>query len=131
MSSMTQIVSEIKSLIDLERACNRLGITLVRGKTEARYYGHKTVTCDHTIEIPRTAFDIAVKKRHDGTYVLSCDLYGPEGRVIADTCGKSLGLLKQAYAVEVAKSEARKKNMRVTEERKTDGRIRVKLKVVR
>ena len=82
MSHMTQVALEVKSLSELERACNRLGLTLIRGKVAARYYGHRTVTCDHTIEVPSTAFDIAVKRRSNGTYVLSCDFYGPEGRVI-------------------------------------------------
>jgi len=130
MSHMTQVSLEIKSLAELERACNRLGLTLVRGKTKARYYGHSTMTCDHVIEVPRTAFDIAVKRLSNGTFTLSCDFYGQEGGILKQTCGNDLGLLKQAYAVEVAKREGRKKGMSVTEEKTSNGKIRVKMKAV-
>lgn len=86
MSHVATISLEIKNLDDLEAACNRLGLELVRGKESYRWFGRSvgdhplpegfTVDdlgkCDHAIRIPQSvtgadrAYEIGVVKRRDG-----------------------------------------------------------------
>jgi len=125
MSHMVEITTKIQGLDMLERACRRLGLNLMRGKTKARYYGNKVVTCDHAIEVPSCGFDIGVKKQSDKSYLLMADFYGQEGRKLEEVCGKELGRLKQAYQAVVAKVVAQSKGFTV-EETKVNGKQRVR-----
>lgn len=128
MSHMTTIDIEIQDVDALEEACARIeGLTFVRGKTKATYYGHNTVGCKHAIEVNGSAFDIAVVER-GGKYFLQADFYGMEGQKITKTAGQGLGLLKQAYGIVKAKKESRKKGWMPSERKLDNGKIRVTLR---
>ena len=61
----------------------------------------------------------------DGRYELQCDYYDPN---IGKAIGQNGGLLKQAYAVEKTRSEARRKGYTVIE-KKTDNTIRLHVRI--
>lgn len=82
MSHVTEVDVEITDLDCLEQACAKLGLELVRGKTEYKWYGRHVGDyplpagfskedmgkCEHVIRIVDndTAYEIGVVKRRDG-----------------------------------------------------------------
>jgi hypothetical protein len=125
---MTEIKSQIKNLDSLERACERLGLTLHRESRSATYYSGQRASCDHTISIPGTQYQVGVKQAADGTYSLLADTYDPTlRRAVGDRCAK----LTQAYNIEESRRQARMKGMDVTERVLEDGTIRLEVQVGR
>jgi hypothetical protein len=74
--------------------------------------------------LPGASYEIGVLKK-SGRYELQCDFYD---RNIEKAIGRQGGLLKQAYAIEKAKIEARRKGYSVLEKR-TDTGIRLHVRV--
>ena len=119
MSHISTIELEVKDLGILNQACSRMGLIFARNQAEFKWYGKKA-TCDHAIRVPGARYEIGIVKT--GTaYELRCDFYD---RNLVQAVGQNAGLLKQAYAVEKTKTEARKKGYRVME-RRTDTGIRL------
>ena len=110
MSHISKIELEVKDLRLLGQACTRLGLNLIRGQKTFRWYG-KDGQCDHAIKIPGANYEIGVLYK-SGLYELNCDFYDSN---IEKVIGKKGGLLKQAYAVDKTKIEARKKGYSVLE----------------
>lgn len=124
MSHISKIELEVNDLNTLDRACKRLGLQLVKGQNSFRWYGRKGGTCDHVIRIPEADYEIGIT-RTEGLYELNCDYYD---RNIGNAIGENGGLLKQAYAVEKTKTEARFKGYSVIEKQIEDGiRLHVRL----
>jgi hypothetical protein len=123
MSHISKIELEVTDLGVLSQACKRLGLTLIRGKRTFKWYG-KNGACHHAIHIPQAAYEVGIIKK-EGRYELSCDFFDQE---LVKVIGKSGGLLKQAYAVEKAKIEARKKGYSVIE-KMTDTGIRLHVRL--
>ena len=123
MSHISKIELEVKDLGILGQACARLGLNLMRGQQTFKWYG-KDSQCDHAIKIPGANYEIGVLKKN-GSLDLNCDFYD---RNIEKAIGKQGGLLKQAYAVEKTKIEARKKGYSVLE-RQTDNGIRLHVRI--
>ena len=123
MSHISKIELEVKDLAVLTQACNRLGLELIRGQKHFRWYGKKAA-CDHAIKVPAAEYEIGVISEN-GRYELSCDFYD---RHIEKAVGPQGGLLKQAYAVEKTKIEARRKGYTVLEQ-PTDTGIRLRVRV--
>ena len=137
MSHVAKIELEINDLDALKAACKRLGLEfLCNQKTFAWYGAHVgdypipeglTIQdmgkCDHAIQVPGAKYEIGVLKRTHG-YALLWDFYSEGG--LEQKIGRGAGRLKQAYAIERVKREARLKNMRVRET-KTAGGIRLTL----
>jgi len=123
MSHISKIELEIKDPGILGQACARLGLELLRAQKHFRWYG-EDAPCDHAIRVPGASYEIGVIK-NKGLYELNCDFYD---RNIEKMIGQKGGLLKQAYAVEKAKIEARKKGYSVLE-RKTDNGIRLHVRI--
>ena len=119
MSHISKIELEVKDLAVLSQACARLGLTLIRGQKEFRWYG-KSAPCKHAIKVPGAVYEIGVVKQK-GSYELNCDFY--DGN-IEKAVGRQGGLLKQAYAVAKTKIEARKKGYSVLEQN-TDTGVRL------
>lgn len=71
------------------------------------------------------ANDIGFQRQSDGTYRAWVSEYDRNHNGYNDAW---LGRLKQAYGVERARAEARKKGYRVTEQQQSDGRIRLVLR---
>jgi hypothetical protein len=114
---------EVKDLGILGQACARLGLELLRDQKRFKWYG-KDAQCDHTINIPGAGYEIGVLNKN-GLYELNCDYYD---RNIEKAIGRQGGLLKQAYAVEKTKTEARKKGYSVLE-RQIDSGIRLHVRI--
>jgi hypothetical protein len=123
MSHISKIELQVTDLAVLSQACQRLGLELVRGKQSFKWYG-KDGVCNHAIRIPNAEYEIGVVAK-DGRYELSCDFYDPG---LVKAVGRNGGILKQAYAVEKAKIEARKKGYFVLEKQTESGiRLHVRL----
>jgi hypothetical protein len=108
----------IRDLAALGRAATRLGLELVMGQTNYRWYGtvvgdHPFPTgftnqdigkCEHAIRIPNQpdAYEIGIVTRRDGLpgYALHWDFWNG-GYGLTDRIGQDGELLRQAYALEV------------------------------
>ena len=123
MSHLSKIELEVKDLDTLGRACLLIGLNLVKGKQNFKwYYGEEK--CDHAIEVPGAEFEIGVISK-DGMYELATDFWDLN---VEKAIGKNGGLLKQRYAVEKTKAEARRKGYRVIE-KQADNKIRLHVRL--
>ena len=123
MSHISKIELEVRDLGILGQACARLGLNLIRGQQTFKWYG-KEAECEHAIKVPDANYEIGVINEN-GIYELNCDFYD---RKIEKVIGRQGGLLKQAYAVEKTRVEARKKGYSVLE-RKTENGIRLHVRI--
>jgi hypothetical protein len=123
MSHISKIELEVKDLAILGQACGRLGVHLMKDQTTHKWYG-QDARCDHAIRIPGATYEIGVSHK-DGRYELQCDFYDAG---IEKAIGRQGGLLKQAYAVEKTKLEARRKGYTVLE-KKTETGIRLHVRM--
>ncbi len=123
MSHISKIELEVKDLGILGQACKKLGLEFIKEKRSFRWYG-KEGRCDHAISVSGADYEIGVM-RTDGRYELQCDFYD---RNIETAIGNQGGLLKQAYAVEKTRIEARKKGYSVME-RQTKTGIRLHVRI--
>ncbi len=123
MSHIVKIELEVKDLAVLKSACNRLGLVFLEGRKEFRWYGNNAA-CEHAIRLPGADYEIGVQRMH-GRYQLQCDFYDPN---VERAIGVNGGLLKQAYAVEKTRTEARRKGYTVIE-KKTENAIRLHVRM--
>ncbi len=121
MSHLSRIEIEVNDLRILSAACRRLNLKLNEGQTKFQWYGQES-DCQHAIKVPGAAFEIGVLQKGKG-YELQCDYYDPE---IRRQIGKQGGILKQAYAAEKTKFEARLRGYSVAETI-TDEKVRIRL----
>ena len=124
MSHISKIELEVKDLETLARACTRLGLKLVKGQKTFKWYGTEDGKCDHAIKVPGATYEIGVIKAGNALE-LQCD-YFDSG--IGKAIGQNGGLLKQAYAIERTKIEARRKGYSIIE-KKTESGIRLHVRV--
>lgn len=137
MSHIAKIELEVRDLGVLKAACSRLGLSFVQGQRQHRWFGRfvgdsplpvgvsrsELGRCDHAILIPGCDYEIGVVKVA-GAYELRWDTWE---RKLEETVGKGAGLLKQAYAVEKTRIEARKKGYHVLETKQPDGLVRLRV----
>jgi len=77
MSHIATIELEVNDLESLSRACQRMGLKLVRGKkTYKWYYGDNT--CDHAIVVPGANYEIGIHHK-EGKYNLETDFWDQMG----------------------------------------------------
>jgi hypothetical protein len=124
MSHISKIELEVKDLGTLARACTRLGLNLIKGQKTFKWYGSEDGKCDHAIKVPGATYEIGVIKAANALE-LQCDYFDA---AIGKAIGQTGGLLKQAYAVERTKSEARRKGYIVIE-KTTDSGIRLHVRM--
>lgn len=133
MSHVSKIELQIDSLDCLQRACALLGFTFVKNQKTYKWYGRlvnseKTPLpeglteenlgkCHHVIRIPDAEYEVGVLK-YQGKYILLCDFWDTR---LKQRIGENGGRLKQAYAIERTKMEARRKNYRITEQKIDNG----------
>ena len=131
MSHYSEVAIELSDEGCLVAALNRLGF---KGKVEVHpeaqplygYQGDVRAQKAHIIirqqHVGRAANDLGFERQPDGKYrVWVSDFDQQENGYNATWMGK----LKQAYGVEKARAEARKKGYRVSEQKLDDGRIRL------
>ena len=123
MSHISKIELEVRDLGVLAQACTRLGLSLIRDQKSFKWYGREA-GCDHAINVPEANYEIGVLHKN-GLYELNCDFYD---RNLEKVIGKQGGFLKQAYAVEKTKIEARRKGYSVLE-RQTKTGIRLHVRI--
>ncbi len=123
MSHVATVDVEIKSLDDLDTACRRIGLELVRGQQTYRWFGTGDETpvdgipledqgvCEHAIRVPlgnplyerpedQWPWEIGIVKRPDGPgYILKWDPFGGARGLAKFVGGYACPLLKQAYAL--------------------------------
>jgi hypothetical protein len=123
MSHISKIELEVKDLSVLGQACTRLGLELIRGQQQFKWYG-RNAPCAHVIKVPGADYEIGVVRKN-GSYELNCDFYD---RSLEKVIGRQGGLLKQAYAIAKTKIEARKKGYCVLEQN-TDTGVRLHIRI--
>ena len=74
MSHISKIELEVNDLNTLDRACKRLGLALVKGQKNFKWFGKKAGDCDHVIRFPEAEYEIGIT-RVNGIYELACDYY--------------------------------------------------------
>jgi len=123
MSHISKIELQVNDLGTLRRACSRLGLELIKGQKTFKWFGQDG-KCDHAIKVSGANYEIGVLKTGNA-FELNCDYYDP---IIGKAIGTNGGLLKQAYAVERTKSEARRKGYTVIE-RTTESGVRLQVRM--
>ncbi|MBF0232833.1 MAG: DUF1257 domain-containing protein [Desulfamplus sp.] len=124
MSHIAKIELEVTDIESLSRACQRMGLNFVQGKTTFKWY-YGVNQCDHAIIIPGANYEIGIIFK-DGKYELETDFWD-QGITVA--IGKNGGLLKQRYAVERTKAEAIRKGYRVIEKQTENNSIRLHVRM--
>lgn len=140
MSHVCKIELRITSLDALDDACKALGLELVRGQENYRWFGQfvgdaplpegfteaELGHCEHAIRIPgdNHAYEIGLVKRRDGQtgYQLLWDYWGGGYGLVAKI-GQNGERLKQEYAAAVASRTYSKLGYRVSRSVKADGRV--------
>ena len=123
MSHISKIELEVKDLGVLAQACTRLGLSLLKGQKTFRWYGQEA-PCDHCIRVPGASYEIGILTK-GGSYELTCDFYDKN---LEKVLGQKGRLLKQAYAAEKTRIEARKKGYSVIE-RQTETGIQIHVRI--
>jgi hypothetical protein len=123
MSHLARIELEVTDLESLSKACRHIGLTLVQGKTTFKWYNGDG-GCQHAIVVPGASYEIGLVLKED-KYELQTDFFD---RGIEAAIGKNGGLLKQRYAVERTRSEAKNKGYRIIE-KQTDNGIRLHVRM--
>ena len=124
MSHISKIELEVNDLGSLGQACRRLGLELIKGQKTFKWYGAEAGKCDHAIKVPGANYEIGVIKTGN-VFELQCDYFDAG---IGKAIGQNGGLLKQAYAVERTKAEARRKGYTVIEKATPQG-IRLQVQI--
>ncbi len=124
MSHISKIELEVKDLGTLKQACQRLGLNMIQGQNTFKWYGQEEGKCDHAIQIPDATYEIGII-RTGNNFELRCDYWDS---AIGKAIGQTGGLLRQAYAIERTKTEARRKGYTIIEN-KTESGVRLHVRV--
>ena len=126
MSHISTIEIQINNLEILKKVCQRLKFQFKENQKTYEWYGtwvgrfslpegiseDQLGKCDHAIKVPGCRYEIGVVKRGDH-YLLLWDSWRKGG--LTKAIGNNAGILKQAYAVERVRQEARTKGYRLIE----------------
>jgi hypothetical protein len=146
MSHVATIDIEVRDLAALAEAAKRIGMEFVQDQKHYRWWGRHEGdyplpagfteqdlgNCEHALRIADAptsglgaAYEIGVVKRRDGKpgYTLLWDFIDSRLR---KTVGENCGLLKQAYALVVAKKAAMAKGFRVQETQLPNGQVQLR-----
>lgn len=138
MSHITKIEIEVTDLSVLKVACKRLGLNFVEGQKTYVWYGRmigggalpEGLTeedlghCDHAIKVPGASYEIGIRSNNKNHRLL-WDNWEAGG--LEKVIGENAGLLKQAYGIEKAKKEARRKGYKFREITGQNGLLTLKL----
>lgn len=125
MSHISTIAVEVKNLTVLEKACERLGLKLMRDQTTFKWYGRQAAPCAHAIKVPGADYEVGVV-RDGNKFALQADFFDQKLEAMLGRDGQKL---IQAYAVEAAKAQARRQGYSVREETQADGTIVLRARV--
>lgn len=147
MSHLVTIATQLRDLAASRAACKRMGWELLEGQKTFEWYGRyvgdyrafeKQLTdlgiktedygkCDHAIKVPGAEYEIGLVQKGDQLVPL-WDAYKPGG--LQDITNENgMGGFLQAYAIEKAKLEARRKGYSVTERTLPNGTVQLQVNV--
>lgn len=153
MSHIAQVEIEVTNLDDLQQACQRLGLELVRGQQTYRWFGQSVGDsplpdgfavedlgrCDHAIRVSaakaselseiyggQLPYEIGVVRRRDGKpgYVLFWDFWC-QGLGLESVVGAGCGRLRQAYGICAARRTAVAQGFSVSERSLPNGSVQL------
>lgn len=138
MSHISQIELEIKDLGALKAAVKELGYEFRENQKTYAWYGHfvgdtplpdgisqeDLGKCSHAIRVPGCSYEIGVVEKGP-SYILLWDYWHAGG--LAKVIGNNAGILKQAYALERIRREARLKHYKFQEKRLPNKSVRIVL----
>jgi len=124
MSHISKIELWIRDLEALKMACSSLNLEFRKNQKFYKWFGRfmgDTVlpegvraeelgACDHAIHVPGAEYEIGVLQRGK-EYILLWDSWFKGG--LENLLGKDAGKLKQAYAIEKIRLEARKRGIKI------------------
>lgn len=115
MSHMATVECMIKDLEALEEAAKNKGGALVKGKTEAKFYGGAREKCSHAITHPNSNYEIGVRRlaQADEAYELRYD--GFDG-TLNRAFGNNLEGLRNEYLAVVAEQQLERGRYRFSRE---------------
>lgn len=137
MSHIATVEIEFRDMDALAKACQRCGVELRTEQKTFRWYNDKVDACDAAIVHPsKFAFEVGVHKTETG-FRLSYDPHnrgkkygshtgpGMQDAIAFEDDIRGIGKLQQAYAVEVARKQAKRQGFSVREQVQADGRIKL------
>ena len=132
MSHIATVEIEFKDLDCLAKACTKCGVELRRDQKQFTWYNGNVSDCDAAIAVPGNsrAYEIGVHLEGGKirlAYDPFCRGYGMQNHVAFEDDMRGLGKLQQAYAVEVARKQAKRQGFSVREQVQADGRIKLTL----
>lgn len=143
MSHVVTIETQVTDLVALRQACEALGLELVEGQRNYRWFGRHVADyplpegfavedlgkCHHAIRVKGNpkAYEIGVVRRKDGKagYQLIYDFWS-QGMGLEAVAGKGLTKLRQEYAAQVVIRTMGGKR-KIVREQQADGRIRLRI----
>ena len=139
MSHIATVEVEFKDLDALAKACQRCGVELKQDKKQFRWYNDQVSPCDAAIVHPsKFAFEVGVHKTATGLRI-EFDPHnrgkkygqntgpGMQDAIAFEDDIRGIGKLQQAYAIEVARKQAKKQGFAVKEQVLKDGRVKLTL----
>lgn len=144
MSHVVKLEQTFDDLDMFERACEAIGLELVRGQTRYKWYGthvgdyplpagftkEMLGKCEHVARVKGAAgaYEIGlVRLPGEQGYTLVWDFWGSQGAQLQRVAGDKCGNLLQRYNTEAAIKQAKREGFRVNETKLPDGRIKLSL----
>jgi hypothetical protein len=138
MSHLAKIELEIKDLAALRAAVQSLGYEFSEGQQTYAWYGRfvgdaplpdgvlkeELGKCSHAIRVPGCSYEIGIVQKGPH-YILLWDYWHAGG--LSKVIGNNAGVLKQAYALERIRREARLKNYKFREKLLPNNAIQIVL----
>ena len=149
MSHVAEVTLQVTDLDALDAACKRIGLELVRGQKNYKWYGrwlndwsdseraaalkgrdpNTFGHCEHAVRIPGdpNAYEIGLCPRLDGKpgFDLVYDQYGHGGAALHKVGGKDLSELKDQYAASVTQRHLSRQGYRTRLQRTPGGHLQV------
>ncbi len=137
MSHIVTIKTQFRSLEAIKAAAERLGGTFHEGQQTYVWFGQymgdyplpagvareDLGKCDHAISFPGCTYQLGIVKTGPTTFELRWDFW--ERAIREKLGGEAAPLLKQAYAIEAARLEARRRGHGFVEQKQADGSIKL------
>jgi hypothetical protein len=131
MSHIATVEVEFRDMDALAKACVKCGVELRQDQKTFKWFGGKISSCDAAIVHPNPkAYEIGVHKTDTGLRIEFDPYmsgYGMQDAVAFQDNKQGLGKLQQAYAVEVARKQAKRQGFSVREQVQADGRVKLTL----
>jgi len=131
VSHIATVEVEFRDMDALAKACVKCGVELRQDQKTFRWYNGKVSPCDSAIVHPNAkAYEIGVHETETGLRIEFDPFmrgHGMQDAVAFEDNIKGLGKLQQAYAVEVARKQAKRQGFSVREQVQADGRVKLTL----